>query len=104
MEQKDSFFLHRDLSRLLIIIVLLLSPLTFSSEKIPNFQPDCASSIFVPASDNYNVATLRAEKSPAVAWSKERVDPPPILYVFSHIPPVYSSQTSRAPPLCVFCS
>ncbi len=33
----------RLLSQALIIILLLLGPITFSSASIPNFQPDCES-------------------------------------------------------------
>lgn len=70
-------FLQRDLSRLLIVIVLFLSPLTFSTEKIPNFQPDCATSISAqaPASAICTVAMIRSENSPAVVWATNRVDP-----------------------------
>jgi hypothetical protein len=33
--------LRRDLSCLLVITLLLLSAISFSTEKIPNFKPDC---------------------------------------------------------------
>lgn len=32
--------MRRQLSQLLILIVMLLSPLTFSTDKVPNFTPD----------------------------------------------------------------
>jgi hypothetical protein len=38
--------MRRQLSQLLILLLMLLSPLTFSTDKVPNFTPDgeaCAS-------------------------------------------------------------
>jgi hypothetical protein len=32
--------MRRQLSQMLILIVMLLSPLTFSTDKVPNFVPD----------------------------------------------------------------
>jgi hypothetical protein len=48
-------FIVRDLSRLLILILIILSPLTFSNNSIPNFQPDCETSYSTSANSTRKV-------------------------------------------------
>lgn len=91
-------FLHRDLSPLLIVILLFLAPLTFSNEKIPNFQPDCTTS-YSHSETRCTLAIGRAITSPIVASAPDGVitsqSPDLLLPITSQ----YSAKTSRAPPL-----
>lgn len=91
-------FLHRDLSPLLIVILLFLAPLTFSNEKIPNFQPDCTTSY--PHSEmRCTLAIGRALASPVVVSTSAGVITSQSPDLLTPITPQYSAKTSRAPPL-----
>jgi hypothetical protein len=91
-------FLHRDLSPLLIAILLFLSPLTFSNENIPNFQPDCAASFSLSGKPRSTVTNARAVTSPVILSSPANVVPPHVHYLLTHNTPLHSIKTSRAPP------
>ena len=91
-------FLHRDLSPLLIVILLFLAPLTFSNEKIPNFQPDCTTS-YSHSETRCTLAIARAVASPVIASAPAGVVAPQSPDLLTPITPQYSAKTSRAPPL-----
>jgi len=91
-------FLHRDLSPLLIVILLFLAPLTFSNEKIPNFQPDCAASFSLSEKPRYIIAVDRTITLPRAASSCVASIPSVSIATLLPIPSVFSSKTSRAPP------
>lgn len=91
-------FLHRDLSPLLIVILLFLSPLTFSNEKIPNFQPDCATSFSVRAGPRYSIAITRAITPVVILPFSAALLALPCAAPLLANPPLYSVKTSRAPP------
>lgn len=91
-------FLHRDLSPLLIVILLCLSPLTFSNENIPNFQPDCTASFSHAERMRCTVAIVRAVTIPLVATSSAGGVLPQVHDLLTHSTPLHSVKTSRAPP------
>lgn len=91
-------FLHRDLSPLLIVILLFLAPLTFSNEKIPNFQPDCTTSFSQPET-RCILAIGRSVTAPIVVTSSASVFSSQSPELLLPLPPQYSAKTSRAPPL-----
>ena len=91
-------FLHRDLSPLLIVILLFLAPLTFSNEKIPNFQPDCTTS-YSHSETRCSLAIGRAITAPVVASASAGVRSSQSPDLLLPITPQYSAKTSRAPPL-----
>jgi hypothetical protein len=91
-------FLHRDLSPLLIVILLFLAPLTFSNEKIPNFQPDCTTS-YSHTETRCTLAITRAIASPVVPPSSAGVVAPQSPDFLTPITPQCFAKTSRAPPL-----
>jgi hypothetical protein len=95
-------FLHRDLSPLLIVILLFLAPLTFSNENIPNFQPDCAANFPVSEKRRCSIAIARAVSSPVMASSPAGVASPQVHYLLTHNTPLHSVKTSRAPPHSFF--
>lgn len=91
-------FIGRDLSRLLILILLILSPLTFSNDKIPNFQPDGLSNFSLTAKSCRTVAVVLSDKSPTIVLADINVVSPQKFDSLPHITQSYSSQISRAPP------
>jgi hypothetical protein len=92
------YFLHRDLSPLLIIMLFFFSPLTFSNENIPNFQPDCAANFSLSEKPRSTVVNARAVTSPVIAPPAAGVVPPQVHYLLTHNTPLHSVKTSRAPP------
>jgi hypothetical protein len=92
-------FLHRDLSPLLIIILLCLSPLTFSNENIPNFQPDCTATFSLAERPRSTVVNTRAVTPLLVAPPAAGVVSPQVHDLLTHSTPLHSVKTSRAPPL-----
>jgi hypothetical protein len=93
-----SHFIDRDLSRLLILILLILSPLTFSNDNIPNFQPDGVSNFSLSTKSCRTVAVVRSEKSPTVVSADAGIVLPQTSCSLPHITPVCLFQISRAPP------
>lgn len=59
--------LRRDLSYLLVITLLLLSAVSFSTEKIPNFKPDCETTSIQKSTKASPVAVIR---SPSLSKTK----------------------------------
>jgi hypothetical protein len=92
-------FLHRDLSPLLIVILLCLSPLTFSNENTPNFQPDCAASFSLAEKTRSAVVNTRAVTPFLMDSSAAGVVLAQVHYLLTHSTPLHSVKTSRAPPL-----
>lgn len=90
-------FLHRDLSPLLIVILLFLAPLTFSNDKIPNFQPDCTTS-YSHSETRCTLALARAITAPVVVAAPAGVLSSQAPDLLLPITPQYSAKTSRAPP------
>lgn len=91
-------FISRDLSRLLILILLILSPLTFSNDNIPNFQPDGVSSYSLSTKAGCTVAVLQPDApssailTEALATTLQSPNSHPLISY------TVSSQPSRAPP------
>lgn len=92
-------FIARDLSRLLILILLILSPLTYSNDSIPNFAPDGVSSCFLFKKDSCTVAVMGPGAPPIIALVDARVVAPHTPCPTPHICPVCSAQSSRASPV-----
>ena len=97
--------LRRDLSYLLVITLLLLSAVSFSTEKIPNFKPDCETTSVQKSTKASPVAVIRSHSLSKtknntsvivtpLALSTPRI---PVIELFSL--PV----ASRAPPI-IFCT
>ena len=91
-------FIARDLSRLLVLILLVLSPLTFSNDNIPNFQPDGVSSYSLSTKNNFAVAVMQPDKPTKITAAEATVTTPHSPNSDPHISPILSSQPSRAPP------
>jgi hypothetical protein len=92
-------FIARDLSRLLVLILLVLSPLTFSNDNIPNFQPDGVSSYSLSTKNNSTVAVMQPDKPTKITAAEATVNTPHSPNSDPHISPLLSSQPSRAPPV-----
>lgn len=93
-------FLHRDLSPLLILILLVLAPLTFSNDKIPNFQPDVTTTLSLTVKPGYVAALRRSARYPAREWLRSGGLPRLASVFFPQITPLYFAKTPRAPPYC----
>lgn len=91
-------YIARDLSRLLILILLVLSPLTFSNDKIPNFQPDGLSNYSLKTKVSFSVAVMRPDVAAPFIGAETTVVVPHPSGSYPYIAPVCSSQPSRAPP------
>lgn len=92
-------YIARDLSRLLILIIIILSPLTFSNNNIPNFKPDCETHYTKSAKSIRKVVVARAVIHKDVATHHElAVSSPQTPFFLPHATPICSSQTSRASP------
>jgi hypothetical protein len=90
----------RLLSQILIIILLLLGPVTFTTANIPNFQPDCEAGSYTSARTTVRVAIAdrppRFNPQPCAAQPPQEIITavirPPYLDLF--FPACYS----RPPP------
>lgn len=91
-------FINRDLSRLLVLILLILTPLTYSNDSIPNFQPDGVSSFSLKTKTGTTVAVTRPDLPITVTVTAVTVVSLHSTHSNPHISPVRSSQPSRAPP------
>jgi len=92
--------LRRDLSYLLVITLLLLSAISFSTEKIPNFKPDCETTSVQKSTKASPVAVVR---SPSVSKTKNNTSSPAIRFISSAptVPVIELFSlpvASRAPP------
>lgn len=90
----------RCLSKLLILLLLLLAPITFSSDNIPNFQPECETSSTIGIKTVSVLANFHKECS--IVYPELSSSPPPQPTPHPlHIPPIafVAIVTSpRAPP------
>lgn len=91
----------RFLSQLLIVIIATLSPLTFSNDDIPNFEPRCETRSLTTKSVDVTVTlcyppTPVANKDPKPLSEPRYASLSAVLPTVLHIFPVYPS---RAPPL-----
>jgi hypothetical protein len=91
-------FIARDLSRLLILILLILSPLTFSNDNIPNFQPDGVSSYSISTKASRTVAVILPDASTSAVLTEALATTPQFPDSHPLISYRVSSQPSRAPP------
>jgi hypothetical protein len=97
--KKGQFPLRRILSHSLITILLFLSPITFSTDKVPNFQPDCETHISLKEKSRTALAVLRNIVSEKTAVSEIQAAPSFILSsVFLLKGTASFSSPSRAPP------
>jgi hypothetical protein len=92
--------LRRDLSCLLVITLLLLSAISFSTEKIPNFKPDCETHQTQKENNRTTVAIIRiSPKSTTITHTQtiylyiQAVTQTPTQELFCF------SSPSRAPPV-----
>lgn len=88
-------FTDRYLPRLLVLILLILTPLTYSSDSTPNFQPDGVSSYSLKTKTSCSVAAMRPNLA-ATGTVAETMRT--TLQSIISGPPVRPSQPSRAPP------
>lgn len=89
----------RRLSQALIILLLLIAPVSYSTDKIPNFKPDCESSSPLREKTTKKVAVARRSGSASPRLSHELIIPFSLL--FCSTPPQNNFQLSnrgRAPP------
>lgn len=91
--------MRRQLSKLLIVTLMLISPLSFSTDKVPNFAPECEVSLSHRqiAGSDIAVVCCPGRCAPRLATdSAERyaVSPPFIPHI-DHFRVLYCS---RAPP------
>lgn len=92
--------MRRYLSQSLILILALLSPLTFSTDKVPNFTPDCEIQFTQGTKSSRIVIVRRCPVSPkaavaGTATTRYIVSPPSTPHTSSLCIP----SSSRAPPL-----
>jgi len=92
--------LRRDLSYLLVITLLLLSAISFSTDKIPNFKPDCETHQTPKEKNRTTVAIVRiSPKSTTIIHTQaihlytQTVTQTPTKKIF------YFPSPSRAPPV-----
>lgn len=92
--------LRRDLSFLLVFTLLLLSAITFSTEKIPNFKPDCQTHQAPKEKNRTTVAVVRTSPRSTTITPRQTIQehphsatPTPVQEIFSF------PASSRAPPL-----
>jgi hypothetical protein len=93
-------FFKRYLSNLLMAILLLLAPITFSNDSIPNFQPECEASSFLRSAESTAVAPFR--RAIPIA-PKGRISSPSPRYLYPapltpSILQIFLAAPSRAPP------
>lgn len=92
--------MRRLLSQLLIIILLLLGPITFTTANIPNFQPDCEAGRYL----NIKAAVTVAVVSPPPHITPLALpQPPPLEISVAAITPTnetlfFPACYSRPPP------
>lgn len=91
----------RRLSHLLIIILVILSPLTFSNDDIPNFEPKCEAKSFTSKKADVTVTLyypppLTVHNDPAPSSVKFYSFPPA---VFPSNLQIVIDYPSRAPPV-----
>lgn len=89
----------RRLSQALIILLLLIAPVSYSTDTIPNFKPDCETFSPLREKTTKNVAVARRSGSSPSRLSHEIIIPFSLL--FSSTPPQSNFQLSnrgRAPP------
>ena len=91
-------FIGRYLSRLLVLILLILTPLTYSNDNTPNFQPDGVSSFSLKTKTSSSIAVMRPDAALTVTLAEAIVVSLQSNGFSPHFPPVCSSQLSRAPP------
>jgi len=93
--------MRRHLSQTLILIVMLLSPLTFSTNKVPNFAPDCEIQAACREKTSQATAAIRSTAKPpwrhhaAPAVMRFALSPP----TTPHAESLRIPSSSRAPPL-----
>ena len=91
--------MRRHLSQTVIIILMILSPLSFSTDKIPNFAPECEVRLIFGEKSGVAVAAIRSLNPSLLciatgSVTRYAVSPPPYPHMDSlRIPP-----GSRAPP------
>jgi len=94
--------MYRCLSKALIIVLMLLSPVSFSTDKIPNFAPDCEARLLyveksvLAAVDTCLQTTVRFRDQPGSI--REHFAFP---LAFSHIDSILTVYSSRAPPIAL---
>ena len=98
--------MRRLLSQTLIILLLLLGPVTFTTASIPNFQPDCETGSYTRARTTVRVAI---SDRPARSTPSVRTDIPPQECTTATILPLHSNLCfpacySRPPPHTAPCA
>jgi hypothetical protein len=97
--KQGQFPLRRILSHSLITILLFLSPMTFSTDKVPNFQPDCETHNSLKEKSRTALAVVRNIVSEIPAVSEIQAAPS---FILSSVFPLTGtpsfSSSSRAPP------
>jgi len=97
--EKGQFPLRRVLTQSLIVILLFLSPLTFSTDKVPNFQPDCETHVVLKEKSRTAVAVARNIFN--VKTAVLEIQAHPHFFLSSLLAPASRpsfSSPSRAPP------
>lgn len=97
--EKGQFPLRRALTQSLIVILLFLSPLTFSTDTVPNFQPDCETHVALKEKSRIAFAVIRNMAAGKIL-SIETPSPSHFILAVLFLPsstPLLSSP-SRAPP------
>jgi hypothetical protein len=94
--------MYRGLSQTLIIILMLLSPLSFTTDSIPNFTPDCeAQSLFIEKRELAAVdkccQNITRYRDPPVSV----IHPATFSDVFPHLDFFHTALSSRAPPFAL---
>jgi len=94
---------RRLLSQALIIILLLLGPISFTTANIPNFQPDCETGRYLSIKTTLTVAVV--SQSPQATTRALPESPPPQHIFFAALHPsnrdlFFPSCYSRPPPRC----
>gem|GEM_PF-7131265 len=95
---RHRFYPAKLLSRILVLILVILSPITFSNNSIPNFQPDCETACHISVGSVRKTAiSAPGRRKPArirTSAAKAKQLSTPILQSANHNPP----SPSRAPP------
>jgi hypothetical protein len=92
--------LRRELSCLLVMALLLVSAITFSTNEIPNFRPDCKTASVQKIPSTSTVAVARCLS--AATAENDTSSAPIVPTIPAHVTPPADSfslaNTSRAPP------
>lgn len=92
--------MRRMLSQMLFIVLLLLGPITFATDSVPNFQPDCENVVFLVTKAIVKVAIIAPPPPAAKAQLKLLTEEISIKTVPSTDTHLFSpSCYSRPPPV-----